>query len=116
MSVDQLDDFFLSKEEPLKSCLLYIRDYLNNHPFDLQESWKWSLPSYSYNGKHFCYIWIDKKTKMPYIGFKNSNLIEHDKLELGNRKLFKTFSIDPTTDIDVQSLDEIMELLKPLFN
>lgn len=82
----------------------------------MEESWKWSLPSYSYRGKHFCYIWIDKKTKMPYIGFKNSHLVEHPELILGNRKLFKTYMIDPSKDIDIQTLNEIMELLSPLFH
>ncbi len=116
MDTSELDLFFIEQPEPNKSCLLFLRSFFKNHPSNLfTEHFKWKLPNYYYKGKPFCYLWIDKKTLHPYIGFMKSKHIDHPLLELGNRKSIKTISIDPNQDIPIAVLEELIELLNSLY-
>jgi uncharacterized protein YdhG (YjbR/CyaY superfamily) len=53
-----IDQYFLQKEEPIKSCLLALREHiLRFHP-NLTEEWKYGMPMCYYHGKMFCYLWM----------------------------------------------------------
>lgn len=58
----------------------------------------------------FCYLWQDKKTKIPYIGICNGIMIEHPSLIKGDRKRMKVFYVDPNNDIAVDLIYEIFDL------
>ena len=104
---DQLTNFYLDQEEPLRGTLLALHDYLLAlHPA-MSVAWKWSAPFFLYKGKTFCYLWIDKKTKNPYIGIVDGGLIEHPLLELGNRKRMKVLPIDPEEDFPLEAMEQI---------
>lgn len=63
-----IDTYFLQKEEPTKSCLLFLREYILHFNKDITEEWKYGMPFYYYHGKMFCYVWVHKKYKQPYLG------------------------------------------------
>jgi len=58
----------------------------------------------------FCYFWIDKKTKEPYIGLVEGNRINHPLLEKGNRARIKIFRISMHRDIPIDTIKEILNI------
>lgn len=107
-----IDNFFLNKEEPLKSCLLALRSFLQQG--ELTESWKYSMPFYCLDGKMFCYLWVNKKTKQPYIGFVDGKLIEHPNLIADKRSRMKIFELDASKDIPIKKIGAIVNTLVKL--
>jgi hypothetical protein len=104
-----VDEFFLNKEEPIKSCLLFLRDYLLNYNNGMSESWKYGMPFYNHNGKRICYLWVHKKYSQPYIGIVDGLLIDHPELLQEKRARMKILLIDPNQDIPVDNIDEILK-------
>ncbi|MEZ5009569.1 MAG: DUF1801 domain-containing protein [Chitinophagales bacterium] len=109
--ISELEEFYLNKEEPLKSCFLALRSIIKNYdPDHLMEMWKYKLPFFYYKGKMFCYLWKDKKTHQPYIGIANAHLFDHSALVQGDRKRMKIFPIDVNEDIPRDVLYEVFDL------
>lgn len=44
MSLRAIDTYFLEKEEPVKSCLLFLRAHILNMDPDISEAWKYGMP------------------------------------------------------------------------
>ena len=113
--LNPLDHYYATKDEPLKSCLQFLRAYmLNLHP-NVIESWKYGAPFFSYNKKMFCYLWIQKKTNIPYIGIVEGAKINHPDLIQENRKRMKILLIDPSKDIPIRKLNTIMKAVIKLY-
>jgi Domain of unknown function (DU1801) len=104
-----LDDFYEQQVEPNKGSLLALRYILLNKDHSLTEEWKYRLPFFYYKGKMLCYLWIDKKTKQPYIGWVDGNKIDHPLLVQANRKRMKVLYIDPYKDIPVKIIHYILK-------
>jgi len=113
--INELQAFYLSKEEPTKGCLLAMRDYILEYNSEMSESWTHKMPMFRYKGKLFCYLWVDKKTYEPYIGIYKGIDIEHPKLDLGNRNKMKIMTLDPNADLPVETLAEIFEMAVKLY-
>ena len=113
--INELQAFYLSKEEPTKGCLLAMRDYILEYHPDMSESWTHKMPMFRFKGKLFCYLWVDKKTYEPYIGMYKGIDIDHPKLDLGNRNKMKTMMIDANADIPLKDLDEIFKMAIKLY-
>ena len=103
-----IDHYYLTKEEPTKSCLQALRDHILNFNNSITEAWKYRMPFFCINGKMFCYLWTDKKSGEPYIGFAEGRYIDHPMLELGDRKRMKILRIDPMKDLPIEPIDEIL--------
>lgn len=108
-----LDNFYISLDEPLKSCMLALRDVVVNYNEQIVAEWKWSTPFFKLNGKMFCYLWKDKKTGLPYISIYRANQLSHPLLETSSRKAFGLIYIDPLKDIPV---DEIYDIFDQVVN
>jgi len=103
-----LDEFYLNKEEPHRSCFLALREvFAHCHELITQE-WKYKLPFFYLNGKAFCYLWQDKKTKEPYIGFVDGAHLKNPFLEQGNRKMMKILPINPNEELPFELLEEVI--------
>lgn len=111
----ELDTYYISKEEPTKSCLLALRHYILDFDTSMTETWTHKMPMFRYKGKLFCYLWIDKKSYMPYIGIYKGIEIDHPKLILGNRNKMKIMYIDPEKDLPVKTLDTIFHKAKAIY-
>ncbi|WP_103864037.1 DUF1801 domain-containing protein [Aquimarina sp. I32.4] len=109
MKQEQLDTYYLNKEEPNKSCLLALRDIILAQDDNITETRKYGMPCFCYKQKMCCYLWTDKKTNEPYILMVEGKHLDHPKLEAGNRSRMKIFRINPNKDIPI---DEISLLLK----
>lgn len=104
----EVHNFYLTKEEPNKSCLLELRDMiLKQHP-DITETQKYGMPCFCFKKKMFCYLWTDKKTDEPYMLMVEGKHLRHPKLEEGSRSRMKIFRVDPTKDLPVKIIKAIL--------
>lgn len=107
--ISPLQEFYLKQPEPNRSCYEALKDILLRFSPDITEEWKYKLPFFYYKGKMCCYFWKDKKTQMPYIGFSKGKQMNHPSLVRGDRKLMAIYYVDPTEDIDLETLNELLE-------
>lgn len=103
------EDFYLSKTEPNKSCLLALRSIILRQSPDITETVKYGMPCFCYKKKMFCYLWTDKKTAEPYILMVEGMLLSHPKLEAGNRARMKILSVNPNQDLDIDTINEVLQ-------
>lgn len=115
MSINELDNFFISHSEENNACFQFLRGHILSYDDKITEHWKWKLPFYYYKGKMFCYFWIDKKSQHPYVCFAKGNKSNNPNLELGTRKMMKSLTINPNEDIPINILNEILEELVLLY-
>lgn len=78
---EQSDYFYLSKDEPNKSCLLALRRIILEQDSSIVETQKYGMPCFCYKGKGMCYLWIDKKRDKPYILIVDGLRLVHPELE-----------------------------------
>ena len=107
--LNDIDQWYLNKEEPLKGCLLALRSIIQKYQPSLEEAWKYRMPFFCYKGKMFCYLWQDKKTLEPYIGIVNGGKIDHPALESGDRARMKILRIKVDEDIPVELIYAIFD-------
>jgi hypothetical protein len=113
--LEHLQNFYLEKEEPLKSCLYALQGIILSFDERVTEHWKYKVPFFYFNGKPFCYLWYNKKNNEPYIGIVKGCYIDHPMLESGNRKKMKIIRINPCSDIPIESILEILTLARTFY-
>lgn len=105
---DSNDHFYLDKPEPIKSCLLALRDIILDLDDELSETVKYGMPSFTLAKKPVCYLWTDKKTGEPYILFVAGKELNFDELQAGKRAKMKILSVDPGGDLPVKLIRKIL--------
>ncbi|HEY3406185.1 MAG TPA: DUF1801 domain-containing protein [Ohtaekwangia sp.] len=111
----ELDKFYLSKEEPHKSCLLSLRDIILKQDVDVTETRKYNMPCFCYRKKMFCYLWTDKKTGEPYLLLVEGKHLDHPKLEGGSRSRMKIFRVNPEKDLPLKTITAILRKALDLY-
>ena len=106
----EIDNFYLFKDEPVKSCLHFLRGHILNYDKNITEALKYRMPFFCYHGKMFCYVWIHKKTQQPFIGFVDGKLMQHPLLMFEDRARIKIMLLDAGQDIPVESINEVLNL------
>ena len=110
-----IDNWYLNKEEPNRSCLQALRDWILKFDEHLTEAWKYRMPMFLYKGKMFCYLWQDKKTGQPYLGIVEGGKIDHPLLIQDKRARMRIFYIDPEEDLPLSTLKEILDIAIALY-
>jgi hypothetical protein len=113
--IREIDHYFLQKDEPVKSYLLALREYVLAYDQNITEAWKYKMPFYCYNGKMFCYLWVHKKFHQPYIGIVEGKEIQHPKLIQEKRARMKIMLFDPEKDVPVKTLNSIFKEIVSLY-
>src|SRR5688572_30705254 len=107
--------FYLSQEEPNRSCLLPLRGIILQQDAAVTETRKYGMPCFCYGKKIFCYLWTDKKTGHPYILFVDGKYLDHPLLEAGDRSRMKVFRVDPNTDLPLSFLQSLLQKALELY-
>jgi Domain of unknown function (DU1801) len=108
-----IDNYFLQNEEPFKSCLQFLREHILKLDPAITEKWQYGMPFFYYKDKRFCYLWIHKKLRQPYIGIVDGNRINHPDLLLEKRSRMKILLLDPDKNMPVTKINKILkEVLK----
>jgi uncharacterized protein YdhG (YjbR/CyaY superfamily) len=104
----EIDNYYLNKKEPHKSCLLALRSIILAQDTNVTETQKWGMPCFCFRKKMFCYLWTDKKTEEPYILFVEGKFLDHPKLEAGERSRMKIFRVNPNEDLPLETIEELL--------
>lgn len=114
--LNELENYYFSKEEPNQSTLLFLRSFILGLSPNFTEHYKFKTPFFYFKGKWCCYFGIEKKTKRIYIGFIKGSEMKNKCLFAGNRTMIKILYIDKEKDIDQKVLKavfkETMQLIK----
>lgn len=105
-----IDLYFAEQAEPVKSCLIFLREHIQQLDAGITETWKYSMPMYCYRDKMFCYVWVHKKYKQPYVGFVDGHLLEHPDLLSEKRARMKILLIDPERDVPVAKVTKLLRM------
>jgi len=105
----EIDSFYLQLDEPVRGCLLAVRKIILAQDKDVAEAWKYGMPFFCYKGKMFCYLWVHKKYKQPYIGIVEGQRFEHPHLIIEKRSRMKIMLFDPNKDLPVKTITGILQ-------
>jgi hypothetical protein len=111
-----IDNYFLQNEEPFKSCLQSLRNHILKTDAHITEKWLYGMPFFYYKGKRFCYLWIHKKYRKPYIGIVDGNKVNHPELLAEKRSRMKILLIDPASDLPVKGINNLLKKVLALYN
>ncbi len=106
--VNELDNFYLSQPEPVKSCLLALRTIILNQDKNITAEWKYHMPMFCYKGKMLCYLWVHKTLHRPYLGIVDGKLIDHPALILEKRARMKIMLFDADEDLPMVDIEAIL--------
>lgn len=110
-----IDNYFLQKDEPVKSCLQFLREHILQQDSNITEAWKYGMPFYCYKGKMFCYLWVHKKYHQPYIGIVEGKRIDHPDLLQEKRARMKIFLLDANKDIPLKKVNAILKEVMAIY-
>jgi hypothetical protein len=113
--ISALDNYYLQLKEPHKSCLLAMRDIILAQDKDVAAAWKYGVPFFCYKGKMFCYLWIHKKLKQPYLGIVEGKHFDHPLLLAENRSRIKILLLDPEKDLPIKTIKSILKQALDLY-
>lgn len=108
-SLSPIENYFAQKTEPIKGCLLFLRTHIKHFDPRISEEWKYGMPFYYLNKKMFCYLWVHKKHKLPYIGFAEGRQLNHPDLLIEKRARMKILLIHPEKNIPVKTIDSLLK-------
>ena len=104
----EISEYYHKQQEPIRSCLLSMRDIILKHDSEIAEAWKYRMPMFMYKGKMFCYLWIRKNEPVPYLGIVNGKLVNDPDLIQEKRARMKILLINPGRDIPVRKIRRIL--------
>ena len=110
-----IDNFYLTKEEPNRSCLLALRTIIISQDTYITETRKYGMPCFCFKNKMFCYLWTDKKSNEPYILMVEGKYLNHPELEVGNRSRMKILRINPNKDLPIKTIESILHSALELY-
>ena len=110
-----IDEYFLKQQEPARSCLQFLRNHILELDVHISESWKYGMPFYCYGKRMFCYLWVHKKYRQPYLGIVPGNLVHHPDLLVEKRSRMKILLIDADSDLPMEKINGILQELLVLY-
>jgi len=111
----EFDQYFLQKDEPVKSCLIALREIILKQDDQIKIAWKYGMPFFCIKGKMLCYLWIHKKHKQPYLGIVAGKYIIHPDLIMEKRSRMKIMLFDPTKDLPIRKIQLILNQTLALY-
>ena len=104
----EIDNFYLQQGEPMRSCLLALREIILSQDDDISNTLKYDMPFFCYKGKMFCYLWVHKKYKQPYLGIVEGKMVDHPDLITENRSRMKIMLFNPNQDLPITTIETIL--------
>ncbi|SHH67499.1 DUF1801 domain-containing protein [Flavobacterium defluvii] len=104
-----IDDFYLNVEEPIKGTFLALKDIILKQDKDITHVLKYGMPFFCYRGKMFCYLWIHKKFKKPYIGIVEGKHFDESFLIEESRSRMKIMLFDSNEDLPVEQIEFVIQ-------
>jgi Domain of unknown function (DU1801) len=103
------DNYYAQQDEPIKGCLLALKEIILSQDKDVAAAWKYGMPFFCYKGKMFCYLWVHKKYRQPYLGMVEGKHLEHSQLIIEKRSRMKIILFDPNKDLPINTIITILQ-------
>jgi Domain of unknown function (DU1801) len=110
-----IDDFYAQQEEPIRGCLLALKAMILAQDNRITPAWKYGMPFFTIHNKMFCYLWVHKKYKQPYIGIVEGKKIEHPQLLIEKRSRMKILLVDAKEDLPLATIQLILQQTLALY-
>jgi hypothetical protein len=110
-----LSDFYSEKQEPVKGCLLALRHIILAQNPQVTAVWKYGMPFFCYRDKMFCYLWVHKKHKQPYLGLVEGTRLHHPELIIEKRARMKIMLFDPVQDLPIETINDVLQQALTLY-
>lgn len=107
--MSEKDLFYFEKDEPIRSCLLALRNIILEQDKNMLKTKKYGMPCFCINKKPLSYLWLDKKSGDPYLLFVDGNLLDHPLLHKGKRKKMKILNLNPSIDLQKQLINSLLQ-------
>ncbi len=104
-----IDNFYIHQDEPIKSTFLALREIILSQDASVTNEWKYGMPFFCYKGKMFCYLWVHKKYKQPYLGIVEGKHFDHPNLIQEKRSRMKIMLFDPDSDLPIETIQLILQ-------
>ena len=114
--LNPLESYYLQKEEPVKSCLQFLREHILKQDPAITEALKYGMPFFCYKSKMFCYLWVHKTLHKPYLGIVEGKHIEHPDLIQEKRARMKIMLFDANADLPVETIQHILKQALALYH
>lgn len=105
----QLDDFYLKQEESVKGLFLALKEIILKQDPEITNVLKYGMPFFCYKGKMFCYLWIHKKHKQPYIGIVEGKHFDEPFLLQETRSRMKIMLLNPDEDLPLEQIEKVTQ-------
>lgn len=76
---------------------------------DITAAWKYGMPFFCYRDKMFCYLWVHKMYKQPYLGMIEGKRLTHPELIIEKRARMKIMLFDPAQDLPLATITDILQ-------
>jgi hypothetical protein len=110
-----LDNFYAKLAEPDKGCLLALRDIILAQDEHITHELKYGMPFFCYKGKMFCYLWVHKRYKQPYLGIVEGQHFDLPELIVEKRSRMKIMLLDANKDLPVKTIKSILKQALDLY-
>jgi hypothetical protein len=105
----QLDDFYLNKKEPVKGIFLALKGIILKQDENITNTLKYGMPFFCYKRKMFCYLWIHKKLKKPYIGIVEGKHFDDPFLIQEKRSRMKIMMFNVNEDLPLEEIEIVIQ-------
>ncbi|KLT69784.1 DUF1801 domain-containing protein [Flavobacterium sp. ABG] len=105
----EVDNFYERQEEPLREVLLALKEIILKQDEDITNVLKYGMPFFCYKGKMFCYLWIHKKNKQPYIGIVEGKHFDESFLIQESRSRMKIMMLSSNEDLPIDKIGKIVQ-------
>lgn len=93
----------------MKGCLLSLRKIILAQDSEITNVLKYRMLVFCYKGKMFCYLWIHKTLKQPYLGIVEGKYFDDPELIIENRSRMKIMLLDAQKDLPIESIKLILQ-------
>lgn len=105
----EVDNFYEKQEDSIREVLFSLKEIIMKQDKDITNELKYGMPFFCYKGKMFCYLWIHKKYKQPYIGIVEGKHFDESFLIQEARSRMKVMLFDPDEDLPIDAIANVLQ-------
>ena len=107
----EIESYYSNQQEPIKGTILALKNIVLSLDKNISHEWKYGMPFFCYKGKMFCYLWVHKKYKQPYLGIVEGIHIDEPYLLQEKRSRMKIMLLDANEDLPLYKIETLLKKL-----
>ncbi|MBK7788525.1 MAG: DUF1801 domain-containing protein [Saprospiraceae bacterium] len=111
----EIENYYSNQPEPIKGTLLALKEIVLSQDKNISHEWKYGMPFFCYKGKMFCYLWVHKKYKQPYIGIVEGQRFNDPDLLQESRSRMKIMLLNPEIDLPIKKIKNLLKKVLTLY-